>query len=150
MLAIKGGSSVSLQVASIAVYPAERYTKCVCLDRLAEYVYLSTVQQQWFQCRRIISRLDVQATLSSFYRHRWEAPTDSHEALSNSWVLEIMLARGMMKFLDREPVAVVSLAIGIFGFCIPLVVPPIRESMGLSTKQVGDENECIYSTVDEV
>lgn len=46
-----------------------------------------------------------------------------------------MMGRGLMKFLDREPVAAVSIAIGVFGFCIPLVVPPVREAMGLSTKQ---------------
>lgn len=39
-------------------------------------------------------------------------------------------------FVDREPVAAVSVLIGTFGFSLPLVVPPIRESMGYTTKQV--------------
>lgn len=47
-----------------------------------------------------------------------------------------MLKRGVMKFIDREPVAAVSLAIGIFGFSLPIIVPPIRQSMGLATNQV--------------
>lgn len=41
-----------------------------------------------------------------------------------------------MKFVDREPVAAVSLALGLFGFSLPLIVPPIRESFGYTTKQV--------------
>lgn len=47
-----------------------------------------------------------------------------------------MLRRGLMKFVDREPVAAVSLALGLFGFSLPIIVPPIRESMGYTTKQV--------------
>lgn len=41
-----------------------------------------------------------------------------------------------MKFVDREPVAAVSLALGLFGFSLPLIVPPIRQSLGYTTKQV--------------
>ncbi len=41
-----------------------------------------------------------------------------------------------MKFVDREPVAAVSLGLGLFGFSLPLVIPPIRQSMGFCTKQV--------------
>ncbi|CAN0288446.1 unnamed protein product, partial [Laminaria digitata] len=47
-----------------------------------------------------------------------------------------MLRRGLMKFVDREPVAAVSLALGLFGFSLPIIVPPIRESFGYTTKQV--------------
>lgn len=47
-----------------------------------------------------------------------------------------MLKKALMKFVDREPVAAVALAIGIFGFSLPLIVPPIRKSMGYTTKQV--------------
>lgn len=47
-----------------------------------------------------------------------------------------MLRRGLMKFVDREPVAAVSLGLGLFGFSLPFIVPPIRQSMGLCTKQV--------------
>lgn len=46
-----------------------------------------------------------------------------------------MFRRGLMKFVDREPVAAVSLGLGLFGFSLPLIVPPIRQSMGLCTKQ---------------
>lgn len=49
---------------------------------------------------------------------------------------EVMLRRGLMKFVDREPVAAVSLALGLFGFSLPIIVPPIRQSMGYTTKQV--------------
>lgn len=47
-----------------------------------------------------------------------------------------MLRREVMKFVDREPVAAVSLAIGTFGLSLPLVVPPIREALGYPIKQV--------------
>lgn len=47
-----------------------------------------------------------------------------------------MLGRGIMKFIDREPIAAVSLAIGFVGFSLPVIVPPIRESMGFKTQQV--------------
>lgn len=53
-----------------------------------------------------------------------------------------MIRRGLMKFVDREPVAVVSLAIGIFGFSLPLIVPPIRSSLGYSTNQVNSLPAC--------
>lgn len=47
-----------------------------------------------------------------------------------------MFRRGLMKFVDREPVAAVSLGLGLFGFSLPLIIPPIRQSMGYCTKQV--------------
>lgn len=47
-----------------------------------------------------------------------------------------MLRRGLMKFVDREPVAAISLGLGLFGFSLPFIVPPIRQSMGFCTKQV--------------
>ncbi|CAM9824090.1 unnamed protein product [Pylaiella littoralis] len=40
-----------------------------------------------------------------------------------------------MKFVDREPVAAVSLGLGLFGFSLPFIVPPIRQSLGYSTNQ---------------
>ncbi|CAM9776961.1 unnamed protein product [Ectocarpus sp. 8 AP-2014] len=46
-----------------------------------------------------------------------------------------MLRRGLLKFVDREPVAAVSLGLGFFGFSLPFIVPPIRQSLGLCTKQ---------------
>lgn len=51
-------------------------------------------------------------------------------------IREVMLRRGLMKFVDREPVAAVSLGLGLFGFSLPFIVPPIRQSLGYSTKQV--------------
>lgn len=49
-----------------------------------------------------------------------------------------MLRQALMKFVDREPVAAVSLGLGLFGFSLPLIVPPIRQSMGFCTKQASD------------
>ena len=50
-----------------------------------------------------------------------------------------------MKFVDREPVAAVSLGLGLFGFSLPFIVPPIRQSMGLCTKQA-----CLSASVGAV
>lgn len=58
-----------------------------------------------------------------------------------------MLRRGLMKFVDREPVAAVSLGLGLFGFSLPFIVPPIRKSMGLCTKQVLYGTGCVRVVV---
>ena len=50
-----------------------------------------------------------------------------------------MAAAGFRRFLyrltDREPVVVFSVAIGMVGIGLPLVVVPIRESAGYDTSQ---------------
>ncbi|CAM9282415.1 unnamed protein product, partial [Discosporangium mesarthrocarpum] len=40
------------------------------------------------------------------------------------------------KFVDRQPIVSMAIVIGGIGVMLPIVVPPIRESMGLPTNQV--------------
>lgn len=42
---------------------------------------------------------------------------------------------GFGLLFDREPVVVVSVAFGAVGLALPIVVPPLRRSMGLATNQ---------------
>ena len=48
--------------------------------------------------------------------------------------------RGLGLLMDREPVVVISCAFGFTGLMLPLVVPPIRRSMGLPTNQYDGTN----------
>lgn len=48
--------------------------------------------------------------------------------------------RGLGLLIDREPVVVISCAFGFVGLALPLVVPPIRRSMGLPTNQYDGTN----------
>ena len=48
--------------------------------------------------------------------------------------------RFMKRLTDREPVVVFSCAMGFLGIGMPLVVVPIRESMGFATDQYNGPN----------
>ena len=48
--------------------------------------------------------------------------------------------RGLGLLMDREPVVIISCAFGFTGLALPLVVPPIRRSMGLPTNQYDGTN----------
>mmetsp|Transcript_2134 Transcript_2134/g.3309 ORF Transcript_2134/g.3309 Transcript_2134/m.3309 type:complete len:91 (+) Transcript_2134:87-359(+) len=41
----------------------------------------------------------------------------------------------LIRFMDREPIVFFSCVIGGFGLSLPVIVPPIRKSLGLSTSQ---------------
>ncbi|KAF1772231.1 hypothetical protein GQ600_5951 [Phytophthora cactorum] len=47
----------------------------------------------------------------------------------------MVLGKFIRHYLDREPMVVISCAIGAVGVTLPLVVVPIRRSMGLPTDQ---------------
>lgn len=47
----------------------------------------------------------------------------------------MVLGKFIRHYLDREPMVVVSCAIGAVAVSLPLVVVPIRRSMGLPTDQ---------------
>jgi hypothetical protein len=47
-----------------------------------------------------------------------------------------VLGKGWVKsFIHRQPVAAFSVAIGCVGVLLPVVVPPIRNKLGLPTNQ---------------
>ena len=48
--------------------------------------------------------------------------------------------RGFGLLFDREPVVVVSVAFGVVGLSLPILVPPLRRSMNLSTSQYDGTN----------
>lgn len=66
----------------------------------------------------------------------WLRPSATNETVETS---RTMAAAGFRRFLyrltDREPVVVFSVAIGMVGIGLPLVVVPIRESAGYDTSQ---------------
>lgn len=48
-------------------------------------------------------------------------------------------------FIHRQPVAALSLAWGITGMLMPLVIPPIRRRMGLPTNQYNATHpDCVF------
>lgn len=38
-------------------------------------------------------------------------------------------------FIHRQPVAAFSVALGVFGVLMPVVIPPIRKKLGMATNQ---------------
>ncbi|CAM9438641.1 unnamed protein product, partial [Choristocarpus tenellus] len=45
------------------------------------------------------------------------------------------LRLAVKKFVDRQPIATMSIMIGTFGVSLPFIVPPIREKLGYPTNQ---------------
>ncbi|KAL7687051.1 hypothetical protein Plhal304r1_c024g0082671 [Plasmopara halstedii] len=50
------------------------------------------------------------------------------------------LGKFIRHYLDREPMVVISCAIGVIGITMPMVVVPIRRSLGLPTDQYDGPN----------
>ena len=58
-----------------------------------------------------------------------------------------VLGKGWVKgFIHRQPVAAFSIALGLTGLALPIVVPPIRRKMGLPTNQydAGRKDVTVY------
>mmetsp|Transcript_17883 Transcript_17883/g.21389 ORF Transcript_17883/g.21389 Transcript_17883/m.21389 type:complete len:88 (-) Transcript_17883:341-604(-) len=46
------------------------------------------------------------------------------------------LGKGWVRgFIHRQPVAAFSVALGLFGMALPIIVPPIRRRLGMATNQ---------------
>jgi len=46
-----------------------------------------------------------------------------------------MIRRAFRDALDKEPMVVVSIMLGLFGISLPLTVVPIRDALGMDTSQ---------------
>jgi hypothetical protein len=64
-----------------------------------------------------------------------------------------VLGKGWVKgFIHRQPVAAFSVALGLTGCALPILVPPIRRKLGLPTNQYEagrPDVQVIYPNFDE-